>query len=152
MMTRPGMRRCYPDTPDNLCSRLPQNLQIKEKDENGDDIVCCYSDTVPGRSRGIVQDALIANNQVFQGNCPSPGPEPADCESIEGKKKCNKADGCAWYTGDGNVEPHCRIDDSPSESNSQVKAGTAEKDQSNSGAITAAASAVMSMAMVFYLI
>ena len=63
--TRPGMRRCI-DENNNPCENLSRDTFI-----DPDGKTCCFPDTRPGSSRGVVVPELIANNQVDIGNtCP----------------------------------------------------------------------------------
>ena len=63
--TRPGMRRCI-DENNNPCENLSDDTFI-----DPDGKTCCFPNTRPGSSRGVVVQELIANNQVDIGNtCP----------------------------------------------------------------------------------
>ena len=61
--TRPGMARCDASS----CENFKNSDLFIDPDGN----TCCFPDTRPGTSRGVVVPGLIANNQVDLGNtCP----------------------------------------------------------------------------------
>ena len=71
-MTRPGMRSCGIEKGEP-CEEFPRDRVFRVTDEEDPDVnkICCYPATRPGKSRGIVANDLVANNQVdVNGNCP----------------------------------------------------------------------------------
>lgn len=73
IMTNPGMRQCGIEKEGDGCFEFPKSGLFKVDDEEDKDNgkICCYPDTRPGKSRGVVVPELQADNvQDISGTCP----------------------------------------------------------------------------------
>lgn len=74
--TKPGMRRCGEGVGEG-CEGMPEYGKFIVTDEDDEKVgeTCCFPDTKTGKSRGVNDPALVANNQIdlaTNGPCVAP--------------------------------------------------------------------------------